>query len=115
MVQSKGTRPDSHLFRMDFTGSRKYSGRSSDLRRVGATGEIEARRAMPTSGSAPGGAEPGTARAASFRKSCGLRRGSPQKAGANGGQSETPLSGTTLPGPGNGASSRVRVLVLRSG
>src|SRR5205807_1401617 len=44
MVQSKGTRPDSHLFKMDFTGRRKYSGRSSDLRCVGAAGEMEARR-----------------------------------------------------------------------
>src|SRR5258708_1980933 len=115
MVQSKGTRPDSHLFKIDFTGSRKYSGRSSDFRRVGAAGEIEARRAMPTSGATPLGATPGTARAASFRKSCGLGSGSPQKAGANGGQSETPLSGTTLPEPRSGASSWVRVFGVRSG
>src|ERR1700739_3372537 len=59
MVQSKGTRPDSHLLRMDFTGSRKYSGRSCDVRRVGAAGEIEARRGMPTSGAAQAGAAPG--------------------------------------------------------
>src|SRR5258705_301265 len=46
MVQSKGTRPDSHLLRMDFTGSRKYSGRSPEVRRVGAIGEMEARRGI---------------------------------------------------------------------
>src|ERR1700688_557664 len=118
MVQSKGTRLDSHLFRIDFTGSRKYSGRSSDLRRVGAAGEMEARRAMPTSGSAPCGAEPGTARAASFRKSS-MRSGAPQEAGRRGGQSAPTgslmISGTTLPGPGSGASSWVRVFGLRSG
>src|SRR5882672_5913800 len=106
MVQSKGTRLDSHLLRIDFTGRRKYSGRSSDARRVGAAGEIEARRAMPTSGAAALREAPGTAsfatRTASFRKSCALRSGSPQGAGmANGGQSEPPLfgilSGTMLP------------------
>src|ERR1700739_2916896 len=92
MVQSKGTRPDSHLLRMDFTGSRKYSGRSCDVRRVGAAGEIEARRAMPTSGAARSGAAPGTAsvaalaatKTASFRKPCALRRASPQEAGIGG-------------------------------
>jgi hypothetical protein len=118
MVQSKGTRPDSQRFKMDFTGSRKYSGRSSDLRRVGAAGEIEARRAMPTSGAEA----PGTATAALFRKSCGLRSGSPQSAGsvgASGGQSAPPMlvvmSGKALPGPESGASASVRVFGLRSG
>src|SRR3989442_5035967 len=90
MVQSKGTRFDSHLFKIDFTGKRKYSGRSSDLRRVGAGGEIEARRAMPTSGAAPSGARPGTtsvaasfaATTASFLKPCELRSGLPPGAGA---------------------------------
>src|SRR5216683_548385 len=116
MVQSKGTRPDSHLLRMDFTGRRKYSGRSPELRRVGAAGEMEARRAMPTSGAAVLRAAPGTARTASFRKSCALRRESPQEAGmADGGQSEPPLlgvSGAMLPGPWSGARSLVRVLGL---
>src|ERR1700746_1102752 len=111
MVQSKGTRPDSHLLRMDFTGSRKYSGRSSDAQRVEAAGEIEARRAMPTSGAAQSGAAPGTAsvaalaatKTASFRKYRGLRSQPPQEAGmADGGKSEPPLfgilSGTMLPG-----------------
>src|SRR5258707_13466784 len=92
MVQSKGTRPDSHLLRMDFTGSRKYSGRSPEVRRVGAAGEMEARRAMPTSGAAVLRAVPDTARTASFRKSCPLRRESPQGAGtAGGGQDGPPL------------------------
>src|SRR5438876_4328115 len=131
MVQSKGTRFDSHLFKMDFTGKRKYSGRSSDLRRVGAGREIEARRAMPTSSAAPSGAKPGaaafTVTAASFRKSCELRSGWPQEAEAGGGQSAPLLNGTMsgtmsgtisergLPGPESGASSRVRVFGLRSG
>ncbi|SRR6266487_579009 len=127
MVQSKGTRFDSHLFKMDFTGKRKYSGRSSDLRRVGAGREIEARRAMPTSGAAPSGAKPGaaafTVTAASFRKSCELRSGWPQEAEAGGGQSAPLLNGTMsgtisergLPGPESGASSRVRVFGQRSG
>src|SRR6266478_1533466 len=127
MVQSKGTRFDSHLFKIDFTGKRKYSGRSSDLRRVGAGGEIEARRAMPTSGAAPSGARPGTtsfaATTASFWKPCGLRSGWPQAAGAGGGQSAPLLNGTMsetisekgLPGPESGASSSVRVFGLRSG
>src|SRR5258708_32356772 len=104
MVQSKGTRPDSHLLRTDFTGRRKYSGRSPQVRRVGAAGEIEARRAVPTSGAAVLAAAPGTARTASFRKSCALRRESPQEAEMEaGGQSEPPLvggSGTMLPRPG---------------
>src|SRR6266404_1647815 len=125
MVQSNGTRPDSHLLRMDFTGSRKYSGRSPDLRRVAAAGEIEARRAMPTSGAARSDAAPGTAsvaasaatKTAPFRKSCTLRSGSPQEAGmADGGQSEPPLfgmlSGTMLPGPWSRARSLVRVFGL---
>ena len=131
MVQSKGTRFDSHLFKIDFTGKRKYSGRSSDLRRVGAGGEIEARRAMPTSGAAPSGARPGTtsvvasfaATTASFWKSRELQSAWPQEAGAGGGQSAPLLNGTMsetisekgLPGPESGASSRVRVFGLRSG
>src|SRR5882724_4862256 len=116
MVQSKGTRFDSHLFKMDFTGKRKYSGRSSDLRRVGAGREIEARRAMPTSGAAPSGARPVAASfavtTASFGKPCELRSGWPQDAEAGGGQSAPllngPMSGAisekVLPGPESGAS-----------
>src|SRR5258708_5344048 len=111
MVQSKGTRPDSHLLRMDFTGRRKYSGRSPDVRRVGVAGEMEARGAMPTSGAAVLREAPGTAsvaKAVSFRKSCALRSGSPQVARmTDGGQSEPPLfeilSGAMLPGPRSGA------------
>ena len=129
MVQSKGTRFDSHLFKIDFTGKRKYSGRSSDLRRVGAAGEIEARRAMPTSGAAPSGARPGTtsvaasfaATTASFWKSRELQSAWPQEAGAGGGQSAPLLNGTMsetisekgLPGPESGASSSVRVFGAR--
>ena len=94
---------------------------------MGAGGEIEARRAMPTSGAAPSGAKPGaaafTVTAASFRKSCELRSGWPQEAEAGGGQSAPLLNGTMsgtisergLPGPESGASSRVRVFGQRSG
>src|SRR5579859_6238056 len=50
MVQSNGTRAESQRFRIDFTGNRKYSGRSGDFRWLSAGGEHAARRAMPTSG-----------------------------------------------------------------
>jgi hypothetical protein len=50
MVQSNGTRCESHLFNIDFTGSRKYSGFSRDFLPLSAAGEFAARRAMPTSG-----------------------------------------------------------------
>src|SRR5260370_32915022 len=96
MVQSKGTRPDSHLLRMDFTGRRKYSGRSPEVRRVGAAGEMEARRAMPTRGAAGLRAAPGTARTASFRKSLALRTEAPQEAGmAYAGASQPPVLGAS--------------------
>src|SRR5260370_15517068 len=49
LVHSNGTRFESHRFRIDFPGSTKYSGRSSDFLRVNAGGEDAARRAMPTS------------------------------------------------------------------
>jgi hypothetical protein len=50
MVQSNGTRSESHRFKIDFTGNKKYSGFSADFLRVSAAGEFAARRAMPTSG-----------------------------------------------------------------
>jgi len=49
IVHSNGTRFESHWFRIDFTGNKKYSGFSADFRRVSAGGENAARRAMPTS------------------------------------------------------------------
>src|ERR1700740_525324 len=52
MVHSNGTRSESQRFRIDFTGSRKYSGFSCDFLLVSAGGEEAARRAMPTSGAA---------------------------------------------------------------
>src|SRR5713226_2462047 len=63
MVHSNGTRFESHRFRMDFTGSTKYSGFSTDFRRVSAGRDEAARRAMPTSRA---GAHSGDT-AASFR------------------------------------------------
>src|SRR5260370_3804122 len=50
MVHSNGTRCESHRFKIDFTGSTKYSGFSADLRSVSAGGEDAARRAIPTNG-----------------------------------------------------------------
>jgi len=108
MVQSKGTRPDSHLFKMDLTGSRKYSGRSSDLRSVGAAGEMEARRAMPTSDGEPSGTA-SCDTAVSFRKPCEVWTSCPHAAGeTDGGQSECLFSATTLPEPESWASSEGR-------
>jgi len=90
-VQSKGTRFESQRFSNDFTGKKKYSGRSSDLRRVGAIGEIEARRAMPTSGagacSSQAGAGTASDRTAAFWKSGVQQLTLPQVTGAGGGQS----------------------------
>src|SRR5262245_726392 len=100
MVQSKGTRFDWQRFRMDLTGRKKYSGRSSALRREGAAGEIEARRAMPTSGA---GAPTATETAAK-PASAPPRSGVPQAAGAGGGQS-APQSLLLLSGRTSGASS----------
>jgi hypothetical protein len=50
IVHSNGTLSDSHRFKIDFTGNKKYSGFSFDFRFVSAVGEEAARRAMPTSG-----------------------------------------------------------------
>jgi hypothetical protein len=55
IVQSNGTRAESHLFKIDFTGRMKYSGFSRDFRFVSAAGASAARRAMPTSGAWEGG------------------------------------------------------------
>src|SRR5260370_34809599 len=49
MVHSNGTRWESQRFKIDFTGSTKYSGFSADFRSVSAGGDDAARRAMPTS------------------------------------------------------------------
>jgi hypothetical protein len=99
---------------MDFTGSRKYSGRSSEVRRVAAAGEIEARRAMPTSGATLLCVGPSSAKAATLRKSSRWI-GSLHEEGKLGRQSEPPLSGTMLPEPVDGASALVRAFGLRSG
>src|SRR5712692_3117008 len=48
MVHSNGTRFESHRFKIDFTGSIKYSGFSADFRCVSAGGADAARRAIPT-------------------------------------------------------------------
>ena len=132
MVQSNGTRFDSQRFKSDFTGRKKYSGRSSERRRVGAAGEMEARRAMPTSGAGACSSQAGAGTAsgvstAAFWKSGMSRRNSPFSAGASGGQSASRVSGlsdcnpdleksrTPLPGAARGASSPVRWFGLCSG
>ena len=95
MVHSKGTRSESHRFKMERTGSTKYSGRSFDLRWVSAGGAEAARRAMPTNGarnSAPRGtAEP--------RVRPSIRRGAPCGARIGGGQAAEGQPGTVLFGP----------------
>src|SRR5579864_2341432 len=50
MVHSNGTRFESQRFKIERTGSKKYSGRSTELRLVSAAGEFAASRAMPTNG-----------------------------------------------------------------
>src|SRR5215475_12872081 len=104
MVQSNGTRFESHRFKSDFTGKKKYSGRSPDLRRVGATREIEARRAMPTSGAEACSSQAGAGTAsgvstAAFWKSGRPRQISPLPAGASGGQSASRVSGLVATNP----------------
>src|SRR5271156_1685243 len=61
MVHSNGTRLELQRFKIERTGKRKYSGRSSERRLVSAAGEIDARRAMPTSGAAAVAARRGPA------------------------------------------------------
>src|SRR2546423_4675131 len=86
MVHSEGTRSESQRFRMDRTGSRKYSGRSGEFRCVSATGELAARRAMPTSFAA----DP------RVRSS---KRGTPWLIGSGGGQSAVGQPGLLSRGP----------------
>jgi hypothetical protein len=105
MVHSNGTRFESQRFRIDFTGSRKYSGRSCDFRDVSAVGEHAASRAIPTNGAAGSSAEiaagaagrcaaPAASEdAAAFRIRSLGRRGTPPVAGNGGGQSAVGLSG----------------------
>src|SRR5271163_4226814 len=100
MVHSKGTREELQRFKIDRTGSRKYSGRSSDFRLLSAGGEMDARRAMPTSGAA--------AVAARFRKAP-LETGATAKPASpvvSGGQPASEPCELLL-GLASGASSRV--------
>src|SRR5579884_2105908 len=110
MVHSNGTRSESHLFRIERTGSRKYSGLSRELRRLSAVGDKAARRAMPTSGACA----PGAAEAATLSLSDAVRRGVPPVPVAGGGQSASQFAGV-LPRTTSGASSRSRMLGLCSG
>src|SRR5271163_1259242 len=103
MVHSKGTRLELQRFKMERTGSRKYSGRSSERRLVSAAGEIDARRAMPTSGAVAVAARRGPAVAGAVTK--------PASPAASGGQ---PAEGRCelLLGFTSGASSRTNVFGL---
>ena len=111
MVQSKGTRAESHLLSTERTGKEKYAGRSADSLRLAAGGESAARRAMPTSGACA----PVTAKAASH---AGRAEPSPEgrwTANAGGGQSAADASGAKLPGGASGAGLLTRVVGHCSG
>ena len=95
MVHSKGTRSESHRFKMERTGSTKYSGRSFDFRWVSAGGAEAARRAMPTNG-ARNSAPSGTAES---RVRPSIRRGAPWRARIGGGQAAEGQPGILLFGP----------------
>jgi|SRR5690242_3291787 len=110
MVHSKGTRSESHLFRIDRTGRAKYSGRSRELLRLSAGGEEAARRAMPTSGAGA----PGSAEAAASRRPPG-RLGKRSCAAAGGGQSALRFGVLLLPGHSSGASPGTPLFGLCSG
>src|SRR5271163_217651 len=103
MVHSNGTRLELQRFKIERTGSRKYSGRSSERRLVSAAGEIDARRAMPTSGAVAVAARRGPAVAGAVTK--------PASPAASGGQ---PAEGRCelLLGFTSGASSRTNVFGL---
>src|SRR5215469_7022414 len=110
MVQSKGTRSESQLFRMDFTGSRKYSGRSIDLLRVSAGGEEAARRAMPTSRACARSLES----TAPFRTEPAARFRTPPEIRDDGGQSVVLGSEMSPRWPATGARLSACCLGLRS-
>jgi hypothetical protein len=111
MVQSKGTRWESHLFKIDRTGMEKYSGRSTEVRQLSAGGDKAARRAMPTSGARA----PAAAKAASHRERAKRRSSGPCMAEAGGGQSAASAFEVQLPGPTSGAGSSDRMFGLCSG
>src|ERR1700726_2162878 len=92
MVHSNGTRCESQRFRMDLTGSRKYSGRSVEVRRVSARGDFAARGAIPTSGGFT--PLPGTTTAA--RVPVSDRIWGPAETAGDGGQSATFVPGLLL-------------------
>src|SRR6266851_4145264 len=83
MVHSNGTRFESQRFKIERTGSKKYSGRSAEFRFVSAAGELAASRAIPTSGvlsSAENNAAASRVRSSDWR-------GAPSKNELAGGQS----------------------------
>src|SRR5216683_3935478 len=83
MVHSNGTRFESQRFKIERTGSKKYSGDSVEFRCVSAAGELAASRAMPTSGARTSS---GNNAAASRVRSCDWR-GAPSRNELAGGQS----------------------------
>src|ERR1700720_1919385 len=104
MVHSNGTRRESQRFRMDLTGSRKYSGRSAEFRRVSAGGDFAARRAIPTSG----GFKPFAGTTTAARVPVSGRFWGPAETAGDGGQSATFLPGLLLCGPpATGAGSAI--------
>src|SRR6202166_4068165 len=104
MVHSNGTRRESQRFRMDLTGSRKYSGRSDEVRRVSAGGDFAARRAIPTSG----GFTPPAGTTTAARVPASDRFWEPAETARDGGQSTTFVPGLLLCGPlATGAGSAI--------
>src|ERR1700686_813917 len=104
MVHSNGTRRESQRFRMDLTGSRKYSGRSDEFRRVSAGGDFAARRAIPTSG----GFTPPAGTTTAARVPVSDRFWEPAETARDGGQSTTFVPGLLLCGPlATGARSAI--------
>src|ERR1700732_3984976 len=104
MVHSNGTRRESQRFRIDLTGSRKYSGRSVEVRRVFAARDFAARRAIPTSG----GFTPLAGDTTAARVPVSGRFWEPAETARDGGQSATFVPGLLLRGPlATGAESAI--------
>src|SRR5438270_8581908 len=95
MVHSNGTRCESQRFRIERTGNKKYSGRSGEFLCVSASGELAARRAMPTSGAV----FPAPQNAAASRVRLVAWRGAPCGADDAGGQSGVGQPEMLPPGP----------------
>src|ERR1017187_8289594 len=89
---------------MDLTGSKKYSGRSDEVRRLFAGGDFAARRAIPTSG----GFTPLAGATTAARVPVSGKVLGPAETAGDGGQSATFVPGLLLCGSlGTGARSAI--------